>query len=114
MIGDVSGDSQVICLGEVKQVLLLHVPHLDHTHSHVLLYMNRDMEVKGQLYRFRDFKTLSIVPILPRFTPSPPHQKSLITSPHSHKSCSYIQPTWTRDCSLATTWNRMKTRLTPA
>ena len=58
-----SGDSQVTCLGEVKQVLLL--PHLDHTHSHVLLYMNQDLEVKGQLWRLRNI-VCSMVPIPPQ------------------------------------------------
>ena len=33
------------CLGAVKQMMML--PHLDHTHSHVLLYMTQDLEVKG-------------------------------------------------------------------
>ena len=38
-----SGDGHMICLGPVLQMMVL--PQLDHTHSHVLLYLTRDMQV---------------------------------------------------------------------
>jgi hypothetical protein len=38
-----SGDNHMTCLGAVRQFIVL--PHLDHTHSHVLLYITKDMKV---------------------------------------------------------------------
>ena len=38
-----SGDNHMTCLGAVRQLIVL--PHLDHTHSHVLLYITKDMKV---------------------------------------------------------------------
>ena len=38
-----SGDGHMTCLGVVRQLMVL--PHLDHTHSHTLLYVTQDMKV---------------------------------------------------------------------
>ena len=38
-----SGGDHMTCLGAVKQMMVL--PHLDHTHSHVILYVTKDMKV---------------------------------------------------------------------
>lgn len=39
-----SGDGHMTCLGKVKQMMML--PHLDHTHSHILLYITQDAKVR--------------------------------------------------------------------